>query len=143
MSAPILAPAAVLVLWSLVILLWLIVTRFPALSKAGLDVNSAKPGIRYHEIEAAVPDRVNWKSHNYTHLVEQPTLFYATVIILALAGEGAGFNVALAWAYVGLRIVHSLWQTLVNTLPIRITLFGLSSVVLIVLAINAVVATVF
>lgn len=143
MSAPILAPAAVLVLWSLVILLWMIVTRFPALDRAGLDLSSARAGIRYQEVEPSIPDRVNWKSHNYTHLMEQPTLFYAVVVILALAGEGAGVNAGLAWAYVGLRILHSLWQTLVNTLPVRILLFALSSTVLIVLAVNAVRATVF
>jgi hypothetical protein len=73
--------------------------------------------------------------------MEQPTLFYATTVILALAGEGSGTNLALAWAYVGLRIIHSLWQSLVNTLPVRITLFVLSSVCLLGLAINAVRAT--
>ena len=141
MSSPILAPAAVLVAWTLLIMLWMIVTRFPGLQKAGLDLGSAQPGIRYQDVEAAVDQRVNWKSHNYTHLLEQPTLFYATVAILALAGAGEGVNVTLAWAYVGLRIVHSLWQTLVNTLPVRICLFALSSTVLIVLAVNALRAT--
>jgi len=141
MSIPILAPAAVLVAWTLVIMLWMIITRFPGLKKAGLDLGSAKAGIRYQEVEAAVEQRVNWKSHNYTHLLEQPTLFYATVAILALAGAGNGINVTLAWAYVGLRIVHSLWQTLVNTLRVRILLFALSSTVLIALAVNALRAT--
>jgi hypothetical protein len=35
---PILAPAAVLVLWSLVVLLWMTATRFPAFAKAGLTL---------------------------------------------------------------------------------------------------------
>ena len=143
MESPILAPAAVLVVWSLMVLLWVILTRFPAFSKAGLDVASAKPGIRYHEVESMLPESVNWKSHNFTHLMEQPTLFYATVFILALSGEGSGFNLGLAWGYVGLRVLHSLWQSLVNTIAVRITLFALSSGLLIVMALNALFAVVF
>ena len=142
MEAPILAPAAVLVLWSLIVLLWTIITRFPAFKKAGLKVAEAAPGTRYQDVEGGLPDRLNWRSHNYTHLMEQPTLFYATVAILVLAGEGTGINVILAWIYVALRVVHSLWQTLVNTLPIRVTLFTLSTTMLLVMAVNAVLATV-
>lgn len=140
-SAPILAPAAVLVLWSMIILIWMVATRFSALKKAGLAVSTAKPGTQYQDVEAKLPANVNWKSHNYTHLMEQPTLFYAVIIILALVGEGSGFNLALAWAYVLLRVAHSLWQALVNTLVVRIPLFALSSLCLVGLAINAVRAT--
>lgn len=143
MDTAILAPAAILVMWSIIVMFWMVATRFPALTKAGLDVSVATPGTRYQEIEEALPAKVNWKSHNYTHLMEQPTLFYATVGILALTGEGAGINLMLAWVYVALRVVHSLWQILVNTLPVRITLFAASSTALAVLAVNAVRATVF
>lgn len=143
MNAPILAPAAALVAWSLIVLYWVVLTRFPALKNAKLDLANAEPGGRYQDLESALPTKVNWKSHNYTHLMEQPTLFYAAVVILALAGEGSGVNVTLAWVYVGLRVVHSLWQGLVNTIPVRITLFALSSFCLTVLGINAVRATMF
>ncbi len=128
MEAPILAPAASLVLWSMVILFWIVSTRFPALANAGLEVKTAAAGTRYQDVEATLPAKVNWKSHNYTHLMEQPTLFYAVVGILALAGAGTGIKVTLAWAYVGLRVLHSLWQSLVNTLPFLISLFALSSI---------------
>jgi hypothetical protein len=140
---PILAPAAVLVTWSLLVLLWVTITRFPALARIGLKPGDAPPGSRYVDVEPQLPAKINWKSHNYTHLMEQPTLFYAVVAILALAGEGAGINTTCAWAYVSLRIAHSLWQGLVNTLPIRISLFTLSTLCLWVLAINAVRATLF
>ncbi len=143
MDIPILAPAATLVAWSLIMLMWVIVTRFPAFAKAGITPGSAEPGGRYQDIESMMPASVNWKSHNYTHLMEQPTLFYATVAILALAGHGDGVNLTLAWAYAGLRICHSLWQALVNTIPVRILLFSSSTMCLIALAINAVRATVF
>jgi len=135
---PILAPAAVLVLWSLVMLLWMSTTRFIAFAKAGLKVSEAEPGSRYVDVEPTMPAKVNWKSHNYTHLMEQPTIFYAVVAILALAGTGSGINAGFAWAYVGIRVVHSIWQATVNIISIRITLFTLSTLCLWVLAINAV-----
>lgn len=138
---PILAPPAVLVLWSLVMLLWMSATRFPAFAKAGLKVGEAEPGSRYVDVETMMPAKVNWKSHNYTHLMEQPTIFYAAVLILALAGEGSGINLAFAWAYVVIRVVHSIWQATVNIISVRITLFTVSTLCLWVLAINAVRAT--
>ena len=142
-NIPILAPPAVLVLWSLVMLLWMSATRFPAFAKAGLKVGEAEPGSRYVDVESMMPARVNWKSHNYTHLMEQPTIFYAAVLILALAGEGSGINLAFAWAYVAIRVVHSIWQATVNIISVRVTLFTLSTLCLWVLAINAVRTTLF
>ena len=140
MQLQMLAPAAVLVLWSTVVLLWMVLTRFAAMGKLGVDLGKAPPGGRGESLNGVLPDKVMWKAHNYTHLMEQPTIFYATAVILALAGAGQ-WDVWLAWAYVGIRIVHSLWQTLVNRIPVRVMLFALSSTCLIVLAIRAVMAT--
>ena len=142
-NIPILAPAAVLVLWSLVVLVWMTVTRFSAFARAGLKLQAAEPGTRYADVEGEMPARVNWKSHNYTHLMEQPTLFYAVVAVLALAGAGSGVNLVLAWAYVGIRVVHSFWQCEVNVVPVRAALFTLSTLCLLGLAVNAVRATLF
>lgn len=143
MENTILAPAAVLVLWSLVMLAWVALTRFPAIAKSGLDLKSMPPGGRGQDLDAVLPPSVNWKSHNYTNLMEQPTIFYATVFVLALSGAGGGMNTTLAWAYTGIRIVHSIWQATVNkVMPVRFGLFSLSTACLLVLAINAVRVTV-
>lgn len=143
MNAPLLlGPAAVLVLWSLVVLLWMTATRFPAFARMGLDVSNTPRGVRYVDVEQNMPARVNWVSHNYTHLMEQPTLFYGVIAVLAIAGDTSGVSLAAAWAYVGLRIVHSLWQGLVNIVRVRIVLFTLSTLCLWVLAINAIRLTV-
>lgn len=83
-----------------------------------------------------IPDQINWKAHNYTHLMEQPTLFYATVAILAIIGP-VEHDVLFAWAYVVLRIVHSIWQATVNKVPVRFTLFLLSTLCLLMLALHA------
>ena len=142
MNQPILAPAAVLVLWSLIMLLWAALTRFPAMKAAGVNPRTNPPGGRGVNLEGVLPDKVNWKSHNYTHLMEQPTLFYATVIILALTGQDTETNVMLAWAYVVIRVAHSIWQATVNTIiPVRFGLFLVSTLCLFVLSINAARAT--
>jgi hypothetical protein len=141
MQAQILAPAAVLVVWTLIVLLWIIPARFGAVAKiADKSVLPNKAGVRGNDLEGIIPDQANWPAHNHTHLHEQPTLFYATVMILAVMGPGA-IDVTLAWVYVGLRIVHSLWQNLVNTIPVRFALFLASSIALIALAVRAAMAT--
>jgi len=134
--SPIFAPAIVLVLWSLFMLGWLAITRLPAMARAGVELTKIV-GSRGANLEGVVPDRVNWKAHNYAHLMEQPTLFYATVVILGVVGAGEGANLQLAWAYVGLRVVHSIVQATWNRVAVRFTLFSLSTAALLVLAINA------
>lgn len=136
MEAKMLAPAAALVVWSLIMLVWLAATRLPPLFKQPGGLGAAKPGGRGQDLEGVLPDSINWKSHNYTHLMEQPTLFYAVVVILAMMGPNAG-DVAIAWGYVALRIVHSIWQATVNKVSVRFTLFILSTICLLLLAIHA------
>jgi len=136
MHNPILAPAMVLVLWTLVMLFWLAAVRLPALRKAGVDIGSVVGG-RGQDLEGVLPANVNWKAHNYAHLLEQPTIFYATVLVLAVSGAASGLDVELAWAYVVLRIVHSLVQALWNRVAVRFPIFLLATIALLVLAIDA------
>lgn len=142
MQTQMLAPAAALVLWSLIVLAWTAATRFPAMAKLGANLKTVPPGGRGQNLDGVLPDSVQWKSHNFTHLMEQPTIFYPTVVILALTGAST-LDVQLAWAYVVIRVIHSLWQALVNTIPVRFSLFMLSTTCLLILAIHAVQATVF
>ena len=138
-ESPIFAPAIVLVLWSLVMLGWLALTRLPAMARAGISLTNVV-GARGANLEGVVPDKVNWKAHNYAHLMEQPTLFYATVIMLGVIGQGDGLNLQLAWAYVILRIAHSIVQATWNRVIVRFTLFCLSTVALLALALHAAIA---
>lgn len=141
MQAQMLAPAAVLVVWTMVIMFWIIPARFGAIGKIEDKSKLAgKTGLRGADLEGVIPDKANWPAHNHTHLHEQPTLFYAVVVILAITGP-TGFDVLLAWIYVGLRILHSLWQILVNAIPVRFLLFLVSSLALLTLAARAVMAT--
>jgi hypothetical protein len=141
MPESLLAPGAVLALWTLIMLAWLCVARLPAMSKLGIDLKTAPPGGRGVNLEPALPPKVNWVSHNYTHLLEQPTLFYAVIVFLHLSGGSTDLTRALAWAYVVLRIVHSFWQSTVNKVPVRFALFALSTFCLVALSALAVIAT--
>lgn len=143
MEFSILAPGAVLVLWSLIMMIWMASTRFPAITKAGLDLKASPPGGRGGDLEGVLPPSVNWKAHNYTHLMEQPTIFYAAIIFLHLSGGATQMMISFAWAYTILRIMHSIWQATVNTIiPVRAGLFMLSSICLLILAVNAVIVTI-
>ena len=107
MTAAILQPVVGLVLWSFVMELWLYVTRIPALRAANVPLD---PNLTAADLGKLVPPQVRWKADNYNHLMEQPTIFYATALAAAVAGVGDGVNAWLAWGYVGLRVVHSLVQ---------------------------------
>ena len=134
MPSPILQPVVVLVLWSMVMWAWLYATRIPAIQKAKVPMD---PNMTSADLAAAIPPNVRWKADNYNHLMEQPTIFYATALALAVAGLGEGLNAQLAWGYVGLRVAHSLVQATTNIIMLRWALFMTASVVLLVLAVRA------
>ncbi len=135
MHSPILTPVIALVLWSFVMLAWLYATRIPAVgtdNKAALNPHQSRA-----EFDALIPPPVRWKADNYNHLMEQPTLFYAVALTLALLGAGGGLDATLAWLYVGLRVVHSLVQATVNAIMWRFFIFIAASVVLLVMTVRA------
>ena len=138
MHSPILAPGVALVLWTLLIMVWMIVTRFAAMRRKGISLKGRVGGRGGAQLEGVVEDEVMWKAHNYMHLVEQPTLFYAIALALAVGHAGGGWNPILAWAYVVFRILHSLVQTTVNVVAYRFILFALSSLALIGLAVQGI-----
>ncbi len=125
-----------LIAWSLVMLVWTVAARLPALKKAGIDLSKARGG-RPGGLDGVVADEAQWPAHNYIHLMEQPTLFYAVCSVLALSESGYGFNLLLAWVYVGLRVVHSLVQATNNIIRFRFALFALSSLMLVALTLHA------
>jgi len=79
---------------------------------------------------------------NYNHLMEQPTIFYALAFYIVLAGHTDLLHIDLAWAYVGLRVVHSLIQTTINRVTLRFLVFALSTLVLMAMAVREVLALV-
>ncbi|MBK9657426.1 MAG: MAPEG family protein [Rhodanobacteraceae bacterium] len=121
---PMLAPVVALVAWTLVMWLWMYATRIPAIVKARMRLD---PNAPRGEQMAQLPPSVRWKADNYNHLMEIPTIFYAVALVLALLGDSSTVTVGLAWAFVILRVVHSLWQALFNVIQVRFALFVLST----------------
>lgn len=136
MHSPILAPVVALVAWTLVIQIWLYAVRFPALKRKGISLKG-RVGSKGGDLDGVVEPEVQWKAHNYNHLLEQPTIFYAICIALALMGFGGGINLYLAWGYVAFRIIHSLIQATVNVVLYRFWAFALASLCLIGLTTHA------
>jgi len=134
MSSPILAPVVALVLWSFVMWAWLYATRLPAMFRLKITYDPRRPASEFID---RIPPEARWKADNYNHLMEQPTLFYAISLTLALVGQGSGLNAGLAWGYVALRVVHSLVQATVNVVEARFALFMLGSLVLLAMTVRA------
>jgi len=125
-----LAPVLALIVLSLVVWVWMYATRIPAMQRAKIDPEAAAhPGSR-----DVVPSAARRVADNYNHLMEQPTIFYALVFVIVLAGHSDALSIDLAWAYVGLRVVHTLIQCTVNIVNLRFLVFALSTVVLMAMA---------
>ena len=134
---PILGAAAVLGLWS-GLMFFIYAVR---LVSTGAKVGDLPAGFRGPDADSETPDKVKWTRHNYEHLMEQPTLFYAMVIILAVVGDTSAASYYAAWIYTGTRILHSVWQMQVNTIPVRFMLFAISTLALLMLCVHAVMFT--
>ncbi len=137
-----LQPVIALAAWTMVMWLWMYATRLPAMSKAKIDPDSLArdPDM---SLDKVLPPAIQWKAQNYNHLHEAPTVFYAVMLALALlhrwtdSSASMGAVVWLAWAYVALRVVHSLVQATINKVAFRFALFFISQTALLALIIIA------
>ena len=141
MEQEILKPLAVLAGWTMVMWIWMYATRIPAINKLPKPTEAgADQGWTGAMLEGLIPREIQWKAHNYNHLHEAPTVFYAVALALAFIGQGNGLNATIAWAYVALRIVHSVFQSTVNKVMPRFVLFALSSLCLMALTLHLLMA---
>ena len=127
-------PVLALVAWTYVMWFWMYATRIPAIQATKVDMAE----LSRTNSKLSMPPEVARVADNYNHLHEQPTIFYAVALAAQLAGATDSLNVALAWAYVASRVVHSLVQATRNVIPIRFTVFALGSLVLLVLLVRTV-----
>jgi hypothetical protein len=129
-----LTPVLALIVWTFVMWFWLYATRIPAMRAIGMGKFQRKDDLKQ------LPVAVQNIADNYNHLHEQPTLFYALAIYSHLVGMADPFNVALAWIYVGIRIVHSLVQCTSNFIPLRFMIFAAGSLTLMIMTVRNVIA---
>lgn len=143
MRSDIFEPLVALAAWTMIVWIWMYATRLPAMTRAGIDgktlVGTTGRSLR-DDLVAKGEEKASWVADNYNHLHEAPTIFYAVAIVLGLVGQGDGLNATIAWAYVGLRIAHSLAQILSNRVLVRFALFALSSIALLMLVVHAAIA---
>jgi len=136
-SLELLRPVVALVAWTFVMWTWMYATRIPAIRRARMRLDPMAPR---GEQMATLPAQVRWKADNYNHLFEQPTVFYAVALVLALVTRGDGTDVVLAWTYVVLRVMHSVFQATINKIEVRFLLFVVSSLVLAAMTVRAALA---
>lgn len=129
-----LAPVVALVAWTLVVWWWMFALRIPAIAKLKIDPQKAadEPGS-----QPMLPLSARRVSENYNHLHEQPTLFYALALTMQMSGQTQELNLALAWAYVASRVLHSLVQATVNVILVRFVVFAIGSLILMALTVHA------
>ena len=114
---------------------WMYATRIPAMQKHKINPqDAAMPGSL-----DVLPLNVRQIAHNYNHLHEQPTLFYALALTAHVGNYADGVAIWLAWGYVALRVLHSLVQATVNLVTLRFAVFALASLVLITLCAKTIV----
>ncbi|PCI60929.1 MAG: hypothetical protein COB37_08990 [Kordiimonadales bacterium] len=132
----ILTPILALIVWTLIVWLWMYLTRIPAMKAAKIEPQAAAhPGSLN-----VLPSNIRAIADNYNHLHEQPTIFYALAVYSHLAGTASGWMIDLAWGYVALRILHSVAQNILQNVTVRFSLFFLTALVLIAMAAMNVVA---
>ncbi|HYG25303.1 MAG TPA: MAPEG family protein [Caulobacteraceae bacterium] len=79
---------------------------------------------------ANVPGHVALGNRNYMNLLEIPVLFYVVCLALYVTGTVDGLAMNLAWAYVALRLIHSLVHLTYNNVIHRLAVFAISNFVL-------------
>jgi hypothetical protein len=131
-ASEILQPVVALGLWTAVMMVWMYATRIPAIGTTEIpdDKMGHPAGMQL------LPSEVRRIADNYNHLFEQPTLFYAIALTIAVAGHVDTWAVNLAWAFVAIRIVHSLLQATVNIVMLRFAIFMVSWLVLIAMMVR-------
>ncbi len=134
-----LTPVLALIIWTLIVWVWMYATRVPAMQSAKIDPQKAELAGSLNEL----PAQVRVISDNYNHLHEAPTVFYALAFYTHFTGGADTLNIALAWGYVGLRVVHSFAQIIVRQVVVRFAVFVLSTLALMVIAIRGAAAALF
>ena len=129
----ILFPMIALATLTFAVLLLIPVRRF----RAGIAGQIRYDDFKFGESER-VPPEVSIPNRNMMNLLELPMLFYVACLITLVIGRVDEYALALAWLYVGLRVVHSIIHVTYNRVRHRLIAFTLSNVVLVMFWTNLV-----
>ena len=127
----ILLPVLTLAFWTFIIFAIMAPARFYF-----LRIKHPQTAAHTKDLKGLLPPWTERVADNYNHLMEQPTIFYALCFYLALAGQVDALQVQLAWAYVALRVLHSLIQITSNNVMARFSFFSLSTIAMLVMVVR-------
>ena len=128
-----LTPALALVIWTLIMMIVMYKRRIPAMNAIS---KRTQDFIDDPSLVNKMPASARWAADNFNHLHENPTLFYALMFIIFLMDKVTPLALYCAWGYVAIRVVHSLVQVSSNKVLLRFSLFILSSIMLIIMALS-------
>ncbi len=120
-------PILAQILLSIILLFILYSRRLPAIAK----IKPTNEQMQDKASVGALPSPARYAAENYNHQFEAPVLFYALCITALATGLGSDMSVLFAWAYVGLRVIHSVIHITYNKVMHRFTVFALSNIALI------------
>lgn len=125
-------PMFALAAWTIVVLMLVPLRRVRSALRREVGVDDFKYGE-----SAAVPGSVSIPNRNYMNLLELPMLFYIVCIVLYVSAGASTTAIALAWAFVALRVVHSAIHLTYNRVVHRLAAFTVANVVLVLLWVDA------
>jgi hypothetical protein len=125
-NVDILYPAFALAAWTFVVLLLIPFVRVRSVRRREIAPNDFKYGE-----SPAVPPAVSIPNRNYMNLLELPMLFYVVCVVLYVTAGASRLAVYVAWAYVALRVVHSIIHLSYNYVLHRLAAFTLSNAALV------------
>ena len=129
----ILQPVFVVGLLTVAMTIWMFITRISAMSRLKIH---PQEGQNTNKLRELLPKEVSRVANNYNHLFEQPTLFYAVAISIAVLGHVDSVHLVSAWTYAILRITHSLVQATIDLVLARFVIFALSWFILSIMIIR-------
>jgi hypothetical protein len=107
--------------------LFMYVRRLGYMLAKGIDAQDVSTP---QKMAALIPEAVERPANNLRNLFELPVLFYALCLLLTHMGWAQALDVQLAWAFVGLRALHSLVHCTINYVNARFAFYVLSSLAL-------------
>lgn len=119
-------PVAALVGLTCVVWFVLYARRIPYMMRNRIAPDAVASRAQVQELLAPVSAPAN----NFSNLLELPVLFYVLAIVATLTGRTGEAMTAAAWAFVGLRGLHSLIQCTYNRVMHRFLVYAAGALVL-------------
>lgn len=124
MNHSIFLPVYVLFMWAM----WM----FARLAYLRVSAHKNKE-VRFSQfkLQTNMPERIQLTSNNLKNLFETPVLFFVLAFFIHAKGMETPMYLGLAWAFVILRVVHSMIHITTNNVNFRFLSFLLSLIVLV------------